>query len=67
MVITSNTVLQKAFINFQKLQPKTNETKNSEKSQKNMKNCTIFTPITPKIDLLTLTLGHPRSCTTLNN
>ena len=52
MVITSNFVLQTTLINFQKLQPKTNQTKKLKKNQ-NMKNCTILSPKT-KNDLLTL-------------
>ena len=54
MVITDTSVLQKAFINFQKLQPKTNQAKNLKKNHKKHENCTILRPKTHKNDLLTL-------------
>ena len=41
MVITGTSVSQKAFSNFQKLQPKTNQAKNLKKSQKNIAPFTI--------------------------
>ena len=53
MANKNNFVSQKAFINFQKLQPKTNQTKNST-NHKIMENLQQFDPKTPKNDLLTL-------------
>ena len=53
MVTTSKFVSQKAFVNFQKLQPKTNQVKKTQNHKKHEK-LHHFETKTPKIGLLTL-------------
>ena len=67
MVIKSNYILQKIFINFYKTHVKTVLTKNSKIDEKNAKNFNILGSKTPKNDLSTLKYGLPTSFTTLSS
>ena len=64
MLIKSNYVLQKTFINFYKPQFQTAQSKKSKNDEKTQK-CNILGLKTPKNDLLTLNYGLPSSVTTL--
>ena len=62
VAVKSNYVLQRTFINFNKLQLQTK----LQKRRKSAKNFILLVSKTPKNDLLTLIYGLPSSITTLS-